>query len=279
MKLSGVMPIHNEEAYLPYSLHALRKASINELVIVLDRCTDKSESIIQKFARLTPYPVKIIKKSTSTWRNPGSEAFELGIKHSSGDIIYVIGADLLCDHRIFDRSLWEDETIGTLSFRYWHYQLYGNLWERIHPIYENILMKVLSDISPYKQNYHSGLYACRSEVWDKIHLKDVPSEYDVFLKDVQHLLIKGKSKVPVQYDDFLERTSRFYKHRFIMNVNNIHLRAGLTRSRQILQGISRFYSGYPLWKVIAHMLLHLKLYVFWSYWKTKKGVMFTKWKK
>jgi len=68
MTISVVMPVHNEEKYLPYSLASLLRCPIDELVIVLDRCTDRSTIITERFAKIAPYNVKLIQKNSRKWK-------------------------------------------------------------------------------------------------------------------------------------------------------------------------------------------------------------------
>jgi len=47
-RLSGVMPIHNEEEYCLIVLRSLQDAPLHELVVLIDSCNDRSEEIIRK---------------------------------------------------------------------------------------------------------------------------------------------------------------------------------------------------------------------------------------
>ena len=47
MKVSVVMAVHNEAQYLPYTLFPLTQIDFDEVIFVLDRCTDNSQQIIE----------------------------------------------------------------------------------------------------------------------------------------------------------------------------------------------------------------------------------------
>jgi len=258
----------------------MRKCLIDEIVFVLDRCDDRSEEIIRNFRENVNFNVKIVKKTKASWINSASESFELGTKYSSGDIVYHVGADLKLDCKMFSPQLWKDQEIGVIYFLYYHYQLEGNLLERLHCFYVNNIMKLFLHFSPYRIQYTSGLYAFRRNVWEHVHLRDVPSEYLTFINTVKHLHQQSKSleKADVQFDDFLERSMKQYKTKFVTNLHPIHLRAGLTKNRQIVQGYGRFHRGDGFLKSLIHSILYFKLYVILYYLYAKRGV-FTRYSK
>lgn len=59
--LSVVVPVHNEEKYLPFVLPALVRLYAGEFVFVLDNCVDNSEQIIHDFFKLYKYEYRIHK--------------------------------------------------------------------------------------------------------------------------------------------------------------------------------------------------------------------------
>ncbi len=88
MKLSIIIPAHNEEKFITNCLNSIVTASneINEnieIVVVLNRCTDKTEEIAKSFGAVI---VVENDKNLSKIRNAGVSA-------SSGDVIITIDAD------------------------------------------------------------------------------------------------------------------------------------------------------------------------------------------
>ena len=79
--LSALIVVHNEEKQLKKCLQTLKFA--NEIVVILDKCTDKSKTIAQKFSN------KIFQGS---WDVEG-ERRNFGIEKCSGDWILEIDAD------------------------------------------------------------------------------------------------------------------------------------------------------------------------------------------
>ena len=96
--ISLIMPIHNEEEYLPESLKTLKNIENQffEFIFILDRCTDNSENIVMQW-----FPnAKIIKKESSKWKNSVAENFQLGLEASKGNIICTQDADATAPHNL-----------------------------------------------------------------------------------------------------------------------------------------------------------------------------------
>lgn len=274
IELNVVMAIHNEERYLPYSLNRLKDAPLDLIVFVLDRCNDKSEAIVRAFK--PKFRKIVVIKQWNEWKNPASETFAFGTEFCDGDVVFHVGGDFLVDFKMFNKDLWKDEDVGIVSFRYDHYQLFEG--SRLHCFYENAVMRIFEKLGFGKLRgcYPSGAYGFRREIWQRIKLKDVPSDYDRFIRDVEELMIKGSEKTALQYDDFLDRVKHRYQHLYV-KTKSLHLRAGLTKSRQYLQGVSRVYMKYPLWKVIGHCIIHLKFHVFKSFILARNKHIGKKW--
>ncbi len=88
MKISVIIPAHNEEEYLPGGLEAVAKAAAIcpcdvETVVVLNRCTDRTEEIARNAGAIIAHEES---KNLSLIRNAGFDA-------SSGDIIVTVDAD------------------------------------------------------------------------------------------------------------------------------------------------------------------------------------------
>ncbi|GEM_PF-3161203 len=257
--LSIVIPVHNEQRYLPYFIWGLKKALLTideeyEAVFSLDRCKDRSKEIITKYMP----QAKILIKGQVKWKNPCAENFDYAIRNSKGDVIYVFAADLIVDPKVFKyfRLLRKDKKVGVLSFNYVNYDPFrGFLW-RVRETYYNLLKRILNKISPYRLHYHSGIYAIRRDVYLNIGgLRDVPSEYD----------------------DLLYRIKKHgYRHIYVRDTKIVHLRPGFSDTRQRLQGISRAQLGYPLWKVIAHALLYMKMTLLRAYIQERKYKIYEK---
>jgi glycosyltransferase involved in cell wall biosynthesis len=87
-KISVIIPAHNEEVCLPRCLESVRAAERKvpatvEVVVVLNRCTDGTESIARDYgAKVIAEPARNLARIRNT-----------GIRSSQGDIIVTIDAD------------------------------------------------------------------------------------------------------------------------------------------------------------------------------------------
>jgi len=86
--VSLIMPIHNEEDYLPESLKKIENQFF-EFIFILDRCTDNAENIIMQWFPNT----KIMKKES---RKRKKSLFEA----SRGNIISTQDADATASHTL-----------------------------------------------------------------------------------------------------------------------------------------------------------------------------------
>ncbi len=99
--LGVIVACHNEELYIGRCLKAiissLEPTKINaKVLVVLDRCTDKSAEIASQF------PVESFVKGSTTWKNSYAENLEIGFKKFIDcDYISVIDGDVLIPKEFF----------------------------------------------------------------------------------------------------------------------------------------------------------------------------------
>ena len=248
IKISCVIPVHNEEQYLRYSLPSFRqiKNKVEEFIFVLDNCTDRSEELICK----TLPNAQVIHKTGHKWRFYAAEAFQLGFNHACGDVILACGADLIIDPTIPDiiRRVFADQKVGTVCFRYLNFDLFS-LKMRIHGHYENLYKTFIQKFR--REARHTGFYAFRKSMMKQIGgLHDVPSEYDEFCRRAE---------------------KNGWKIIYVPNTRTLHLRPGLSPQKQYIQGTARAYlPNYNLTKTLFHSIIHLKPHLLVGYLHAKR---------
>ena len=253
MRISVIMPIHNEEEYLPYSLRQLDelKGKIHEFIFIIDNCKDKSERIIQKFALKHPN-CKIFYVKEHKWLNKPVENYDFGAQHATGNYIYFIDADTIVDPKIFKKEIWKKG--NALRFRYYNYNLYGS---KIPYAYEKVLLKIAGRLGFAKGQCF--VLAFRRNYWRKIRFEAPPEDIEGFLKCPKIVL-----------KHILEQTDKkIYK--YITDTECLHLRPKLTKGQQLLQGVARLLLKYPFWKVLLHSILRFKIYILIGYLQAKNG--------
>ncbi|UCC33686.1 MAG: glycosyltransferase [Candidatus Bathyarchaeota archaeon] len=234
MQISGVVAVHNEAEYLRYSLPALRHVPFDELIFVLDRCTDDSEEIIAKSDLGNS---KIVFKEEQKWAfTRAGETFQMGFDRARNDVVFALGADLILAPRALSAAedLMQHPKVGSVFFGFTQRPIRG-IWRRIHEEYINLLKRHLLDrVSPFKMEFTTGVYCFRRSL---ARLRDAPAEYDDL-----HDQIRAKG----------------YKAVYVPDAGIIHLRAGLSREKQIWHGRVRARLREPLIKVALHSIVNLK---------------------
>jgi len=233
MKISGVMPVHNEEEYLKYSLPSLKTVPFDEVVFVLDRCTDKSEQIIRN---LGPHSSRIVNKRKQRWTYSFAETFQTGFDEAKNDLVFALGADLIITPEAFAiiEEMMQDPKIGGIFFGFIRRSIRG-IHRRIHEEYINFLKRYLLDrVSPYRMEFTTGVYCFRKSL---AKLRDTPAEYDDLLNQIR---AKG------------------YVAAYVPDAGIIHLRTGLSKEKQIWHGRVRAKLNEPLMKVALHSIINLK---------------------
>jgi glycosyltransferase involved in cell wall biosynthesis len=239
LKVSGAMPVHNDSLMLRYSLPALVNASLDELVFLLDRCTDESEQIIKfwKESFNPPFQVRTVKKDKQSWKSPVSEAFQAAFENCKGDVIYSLAADCIYDPIIFN---FEPE-YDAICYNYVDRDLNTN---PIRQNYEIFLQK-------FRRFKRIGdVFAVKKYVW-----KELGGFKDHAEADVWH---------PHGIIFFEMLKNQGFKYA-VRDSKTIHLRCPINANTQISQGRLRAKTKSPLWRVISHSVIHVKPYVLIGY--------------
>jgi len=252
MKVSVVMPIHNEEDLLPYSLNSMLNAPVYEFVFVLDRCTDGSKEIVSRFAtRVERY--RILEKSETSWLNPAAEAYDFGAQYASGDCIYFIDADVVVDKRVFNPRHWREG--NALRFRYYNYDIHG---VPIRWAYEKTLLKITERLG-ISTGHFATVIAFKRDHWIKTRQESPPENVEGLRKNPRLVL----GRIMMQ-----EHERRFVR---IADTSCLHLRPKTTASEQELQGIARYVLGYRLWKVVLHSIMYFQILTLIAFLHTRSG--------
>jgi len=95
IKISVIIPAHNEEKYIGKCLESISKASTFlqgqvEMIVVLNRCTDRTEEIAKSFNCIT---LTNNDKNLSKIRN-------VGVDIARGEMIVTIDADTLMNEHV-----------------------------------------------------------------------------------------------------------------------------------------------------------------------------------
>lgn len=251
-RVSVVMPIHNEEDLLPYSLHSMLNAPVSEFVFVLDRCTDGSKEIVSRFASLVG-KCRIFEKNQSSWLNPAAEAYDFGARYATGEYIYFIDADVVVDNRVFDPNHWRKG--NALRFRYYNYDIHG---VPIRWAYERVLLKITENLG-ISTGHFATVIAFKRDEWLRTRRESPPENIEGLRKNPQ-LVLEGIM--------MREHERRFAR---IADTCCLHLRPKTTASEQQLQGIARYVLGYHVWKVVLHSVMYFQIHTLIAFLHARSG--------
>jgi len=103
MSYSIVICAHNEEKYIKYSLNSIFHQTVKpeKVVLVLDRCTDKTVEIAREF------PLKIIEKKEKNWENSYAENLEIARRCVDSVFFAIVDADVILEENYFEVLLSE----------------------------------------------------------------------------------------------------------------------------------------------------------------------------
>lgn len=243
--VSGALPVHNEEKYLPYMLDSISDACLDELVVVLDRCKDSSLGIMEKFKEVVGYPIKIVEIQEGGWKYSSTEIFKTALSRCTKDIVYPLGADCIYNPQIFrvDWSLYD-----IVAFPFVDYDVFGQ-FNKIKVIWGNCYRNLIRRIYPLlKKNVYSGIMGIKKHLLNPI-LSQIDS-FDMFIwNSITHL---------------------GWRYKFFPEIMNFHLRPKFyERDKQVTQAQHKYQYRIPMWKVLAQSLVNLKPHMMQTYLKMK----------
>lgn len=123
MKVTVVIPIHNEMAHLPKSLPSVYNLGVDEVIWGLDRCTDESEAFINLMAPAWPKTRTLIRTFTAEegqgWRERLAYLFRTLVDMARNDTILTSGGDIWLDPIInYHLESFPGSGHGLMSFDY-----------------------------------------------------------------------------------------------------------------------------------------------------------------
>lgn len=169
-EVSIVVPIYNGEEYIAAKLESLKGIEgVNyEVVIALNRSTDKSEELINCHSRNIKN-LRVIKHSSYI---EGGQNFQSGVQAARGHFIFVSAVDDICDKNFYCEAveiLNEKETVCAVSpmtrfddkshgNKPIGFELLGDAEERVRTLFKNIRVSHGIFYSLIRHNVATTLY-------------------------------------------------------------------------------------------------------------------------
>lgn len=247
MKISIITPAHNEEQVIRYCIDSIRRLQVPEgfeieHLIVADRCTDHTMDICMDLG------VRVVTKNfRGEAVDPVTEAFELGVKETDGEIIGKVDADIILQPNwLLQMVRHLDEETVSISSR---------VKTRTGKWWLDFLMW-LRDI-----NYRITPLGEEPRGAARLISRSLLNEIDGFNAEW------------ASWDTCLDREIREqgFKTLRIENVTALEYRPSLTIRRiirkQVNQGKARKKLGVSLLRTVAHSLFRVRPFVLIGYFK------------
>jgi glycosyltransferase involved in cell wall biosynthesis len=234
MKFSIVMPIHNEQEFLPYSLPSIFYLKPDEVGLIFDRCTDKSIEIAKKITEKFEYSKKTkfieLNNPSPDWKFRVAFLRRHAFKLAKNDVILNTDADTILDQKIIEYlHLVGKNGIALVSFSRTCYPL----------TFQNFIAKLVSSLIP-KIGF-TGIYAFSRKAWMETENQN------------------AAKKIMRAEDTHLHRAiSKKYKTMFI-KTNTIHLRPEEKANRHFIRGVTCWTVKHDsIWTTIIRSLIYLR---------------------
>jgi len=238
---SIVMPIHNEEKFLPYSLPSIFNLKPDEVILIFDRCTDRSIKIAKKISErfLKRFRSKIMKiemvevNEKSRWRMHLNFLYDLGIRKSKSKVVLLSQADIVYDYLKIRENI-KRALYGMVSFSVTEHP-HISPWNH----FVTVTLQRLGVAIGFQR--FSGLIA-----FSKEHYLTCPLTCDDQLNFDTQLLINFNMKE--------------YPYIYVMS-KNFNLRPMLVfrgeREKLLKVGVDRYKMGKPFWNVLLLSIIRL----------------------
>ncbi len=212
------MPIHNEEDNLRYSLPSIFALEPDEIVVLLDRCTDGSRAFISYAVKKLGYQggLRLIEVDSNFpgWSFRVARLFRMGYEEARNDVILTTAADVILDPRIVnyvDPVIFSKVKLVSFGLRF-------------YPIDFTYFAKRLVTLV-FRERGFSGVFLFSREAWRETE------DFEAVKK-----IIKAQ-------DTFLaESIRKRYPTRHVW-LNVVHLRIRKDPSDQYLRGVMSFRMG------------------------------------
>jgi len=153
----------------------LKHPLFDELIFVLDRCSDDSEQLLKSHADRRFH---IVDKPQQHWQDSCSEAKHLGCQLASGDIIMMTDADVILDVSAIAHAvhiLEHDSDVDIVVIAYKFHTLFS-IRERLRDEWLNLLGDLIRRVK--LQPIRSGVFLMRKSVAHRAYIFDTVGQYD-----------------------------------------------------------------------------------------------------
>ena len=239
MRFTLIAPMHNEEKYVPSWINNTLRMGADEVIVGLDRCTDKTEKLLK------PFGFKIVKydDTPNGYRMRAAGLRRDLYSRASNDVIVNTSADLLLDPKISEHVK-QIGRYGLISFSYWDYPY--NI--------QSFMGRLISQYTPI--HGFAGLLSLSKDAWSKTEdledLKTIPRGEDT------HLHMAIRSRYPTNH----------------VLTNSWHLRPNEEKLNHYNRGQAKYTLLHQRsWKAVAHSIVMLRPAMVIGYMHARRGIL------
>ena len=245
VRFSVVMPIHNEEIFLPYSLPSVLRLMPDEVILIFDRCFDKSLEIAEEITERYKYRSRTafieLNEPSQGWKFRVAFLRRHGFKLARNDIVLNTDADNLLDEKIANYiRLVGEKNVGMVKFS-------------LVPYPRTFQSFIGTLVSPFLPTVGFGsLYAFSKKAW--LETENQESIRNTSRAEDTHLRLSIQQR---------------YKVLFV-KTKTLNLRPRETPDYHFLKGVTRWQEKREnLLVVVIHSFIYLRPLVLWGYLKAR----------
>lgn len=240
------MPIHNEYDMLRYSLEPMFALEPDEIIILFDRCTDRSKELVEAVTKKVKYAGNLklinINDLPPDWKYHVAKLYRDGFTIARNDVILTMAGDVILDKRITN-YIKEIENTNTKFISF------GSKFYPASMVY--FTKRLISLVFP--ERGFGGIFLFSKKAWmeteDQDEVKKLPKGQDTFLQ----MSIKKKYSV---------------RHVWL---NVLDLRVRVSNEDQYMKGVlAHRIMNKSLPEVIFSTIIYLSPYMLKGYLQSKK---------
>lgn len=255
--MTVVVPIDNEEMLLPYSLPSIYALHPDEVLLLLDRCTDNSKrvcgAISSKYMESRTELIEVTDEIVKGWKSRIAAIRRRAFSASKNDLILNTDADIVLDPKIAKYLDLIEGHVALVKLGFFDYPF--NI--------QSFSKRIISSLTPSFDLFKgfAGLYAFSKKAWQECESQDLVRRTEA---EDSFLQISIADKYGIVY----------------RNTSSLHLRASETKEKSFWRGreyFSTVHASFP--STFLHTFFMLRPYLLSGYLYARRKARDNTWKK